>query len=51
MEVFLLQIINTKMHTKTACLRVFYQNIGRNILQLYNKYFTNFYLMEALENK
>ena len=43
MEVYLPQIINAKIHTKTACLsRVSVQYINRNILQFYKGYFTNF---------
>ena len=50
MEVSLLQIINIKKLTKTACLsRVVVQYVYRKILQFYKRYFINLYQMKALE--
>ena len=52
MEVSLLQIINTKKLTKSACSsRVLVQYVNRNFLQFYKGYFTNLYQMKALEIK
>ena len=52
MEVSLLQIINTKKLTKSACSsRVLVQYVNRNLLQFYKGYFTNLYQMKALEIK
>ena len=52
MEVSLLQIINTKKLTKSACSsRVLVQYVDRKILQFYKGYFTNLYQMKALEIK
>ena len=43
MEVSLLHIINTKMHTKTTgSSRVFVQYFVRKILQFYKGYYINF---------
>ena len=42
MEVSLTKIINTKKHTKTACLnRVIVQHVSRKILQNENQLFQN----------
>ena len=50
MEVSLLQIINTKKLTKTACSsRVVVQYVNRKILQLKKEYFINLYQMKAME--
>ena len=47
-----LQVINTKMNTKTArSHRVSVQKINRKVLQFYKGYFTNIYQMKVLENK
>ena len=52
MEVSLLQIINTKKLTKSACSsRVLVQYVNRKILQFYKGYFTNLYQVKALEIK
>ena len=52
MEVFLLQIINTKMHTKIACSsRVVAQYLYREILQSYKGYFINLSILKALKGK
>ena len=52
MEVSLLQIINTKKLTKSACSsRVLVQYVNRKFLQFYKGYFTNLYQVKALEIK
>ena len=52
MEVSLLQIINTKKLTKSACSsRVLVQYVNRKFLQFYKGYFINLYQMKALEIK
>ena len=52
MEVSLLQIINTKMHTKTACFsRVVVHYFKRKTLQFYKGYFFNFTILKALKVK
>ena len=52
MEVSLLQIINTKKLTKSACSsRVLVQYVNKKILQFYKGYFTNLYQVKALEIK
>ena len=52
MGVSLLQIINTKKLTKTACSsRVIVQYVNRNIMQLHEEYFTYLYQNRALEIK
>ena len=52
MEVSLLQIINTKKLTKSACSsRVLVQYVNIKILQFYKGYFTNLYQVKALEIK
>ena len=52
MEVFLLQIINTKKLTKTACsIRIVSQHIKRKVLQFYKGYFNSLYQMKELEIK
>ena len=49
MEVFLLQIIKTKMHTKTACSSwVVFKYFIRKILQ-FEEYFINFTILKALK--
>ena len=50
MEVSLLQIINTKKLTKSACSsRVLVQYVNRKFLQFCKGYFTNSYQMKELE--
>ena len=50
MEMSLLQIINTKKLTKSACSsRVLVQYVNGKILQFYKGNFTNLYQMKALE--
>ena len=52
MEVSLLQIINTKKLTKSACSsRVLVQYVNRKFLGFYKGYFTNLYQMKGLEIK
>ena len=52
MEVSLLQIINTKKLTKSACSsRVLVQYVNRKFLQFNKGYFTNLYQLKALEIK
>ena len=49
MEVFLLQIINTKKLTKTACSSSeIVQHVNRKTLQFYKRYFISLYQMKAL---
>ena len=47
----LLQIINTKMHTKNASSRVIVQYFIRKILQFYKGYFINLTILKALIKK
>ena len=52
MEVSLLQIINTKMRTKTVfSSRVVVQYFNRKIFQFYKEYFINFTILKALNIK
>ena len=52
MEVSLLQIINTKKLTKSACSStVLVQYVNRKFLQFYKGYFTNLHQMKASEIK
>ena len=47
MEVSLSHILNTRMHTKTACSsREVVQYVNRKFLQFYYGYFINFYRMK-----
>ena len=52
MEVSLLQIINTKKLTKSACSsRVVVQYNIRKTLQFYKRYFIKYYHLKSFENK
>ena len=51
MEVSLLQIIKTKMHTKTDCSSRVVHYFNRKILQFYEGYSIKFTILKALKTK